>query len=100
MRLRLERFLAEELPQLAPFDERAWAGERWRGRDSTAELLADFAVQRQASIMILERLGDADWERRGFQPEPGEFDLAWWVEHWLEHDREHLAQIQSSLGDS
>ena len=97
MRLRLERMLAEEHPTLTPFDEKAWAASRWQGRDEVEELLADFRLQRQASLMILRRLGNDDWQRTGLQPEYGVFDLHWWVEHWLEHDELHIAQIAEAL---
>ena len=97
MRLRLERMLAEDHPTLTPFDEKAWAASRWQGRDEVEGLLADFRLQRQASLMILRRLGSDDWQRTGLQPEYGVFDVRWWVEHWLEHDELHIAQIAEVL---
>jgi hypothetical protein len=97
MRLRLERMTVEDHPTLASFDEEAWAASRWRGRDTRQELLADFRLQREASLMILRRLEGDDWLRRGLQPEYGAFDVHWWVEHWLEHDETHIAQIRSAL---
>ncbi len=96
-RPRLERMTVEEHPTLAPFDEEAWAASRWRGRDTRQELLADFRLQREASMMILRRLEGDDWLRRGLQPEYGAFDIHWWAEHWLEHDETHIAQITAAL---
>ena len=97
MRLRLERMLAEEHPTLTPFDEQAWAGTRWRGRDGASDLLEDFAEQRAASLQILARLDEAAWTRLGTQPEIGTFDVRHWVEHWLDHDEQHLRQIAAAL---
>ena len=96
-RLRLERMLIESEPDLAPFDEKAWAGSRYTGRDSREQLLADFRIQRQASVAILNTLGPGDWRRTGLQPEYGSFDIHWWLEHWLDHDNTHLAQISTTL---
>ncbi len=97
MRLRLARMIVEEHPTIAPFDERAWADSRWSGRDGLQELLSDFRLQREASMMVLRRLETSDWLRTGLQPEYGAFDVHWWVEHWLEHDETHAAQISSAL---
>ncbi|KKL44364.1 hypothetical protein LCGC14_2366430 [marine sediment metagenome] len=97
MRLRLERMTVEDHPTLTPFDEKAWAASRWRGRDTVDELLADFRLQREVTMMILRRLEDDDWRRTGLQPEYGAFDVHWWVEHWLEHDETNVAQITAAL---
>ncbi len=97
MRVRLTRITVEERPTLAPFDEKAWAASRWQGRDTVDELLADFRLQREASMMTLRRLEGDDGLRTGLQPEYGAFDVHWWVEHWLEHDETHIAQISSAL---
>ena len=98
MRLRLERMLVEEAPSLVPFDKGAWAKTRWSGRDDVDDLLADLRMQRAASLHILARLSDEQWLHLGTQPEIGTFDIAWWVEHWAEHDADHLNQIAISLG--
>lgn len=99
-RLRLERMLVEDNPTLTPFDERAWAASRWTGRDALPDLLSDFRAQRDASLLILRRLQRDDWRRTGIQPEYGRFDIHRWVEHWLEHDENHLAQLQTTLAGS
>ena len=100
MRSRLVRMTVEDHPTLAPFDEKAWAASRWKGRDTVDELLADFRLQREVTMMTLRRLEDDDWRRTGLQPEYGAFDVHWWVEHWLEHDETHIAQIGSALGQA
>ena len=97
MRPRLERMMVEENPTLTPFDEEAWAASRWTGRDALPDLLDDFLIQRNATLMLLRRLQPDDWRRTGFQPEIGTFDIHWWVEHWREHDDAHIAQITSAL---
>jgi len=99
MRLRLERMLVEHEPELAPFDEKAWAASRNTGRDSCDELLSDFRTQREASVAIVKTLTTDDWRRTGLQPEYGSFDIHWWLEHCLDHDNNHLTQIKTTLAD-
>lgn len=99
MRLRLERMIAEDQrPLLMPFDEAAWAANRWTGRDALSELLADFREQRAASTQILRRLQTEDWARVGYQPEMGELTVRTWTEHWVEHDQTHINQLRAGLG--
>jgi hypothetical protein len=97
MRLRLERMLVENEPDLAPFDEKAWAASRFTGRDALDELLTDFRLHREASLSILRRLDPNEWLRTGRQPEYGAFDIHWWLQHWAEHDDTHLAQVRDAL---
>lgn len=97
MRLRLERMLVEDDPQLVPFDEKAWAASRYRGRDSRDKIVADFRTQREASVAILRTLTPDQLRRTGYQPEIGHFDVHWWVEHCLDHDDNHITQIQNTL---
>ena len=97
MRLRLERMLVEDHPSLAPFDEQAWEADRWRGRERLDDLLDDFDLQRAASIAILRRVEGDVWQRSGMQAEYGTLTVRTWLDHWLEHDRMHLAQIEGSL---
>ncbi|MEX2080589.1 MAG: DinB family protein [Dehalococcoidia bacterium] len=97
-RSRLERMLAEDHPQLVPFDEGAWAASRNRSRDRKEEILGDFALQRQAAINRLRSMSEADWARKGTQPEYGTWTVAGFVEHWLGHDETHIAQLEGALG--
>ncbi len=96
-RVRLVRMTTEEEPSLAPFDEQRWESTRHHHREAVDELLADFRLQREASLMILRSLEADDWQRLGYQPEIGRFDVHRWVEHWLDHDEMHVAQIRAAL---
>ena len=97
MRLRLERIVKEERPDLVPHDEKQWYASRNTTRDARDELLADFETQRAASLGIARLLRLADWQRAGFQPEYGEFTAETWLTHWAEHDTVHLNQIEQTL---
>lgn len=120
-RMRVERMLSENEPVFARFPPEAWLEQRQTARDSMRELLQDFALQRKASVNLLERLNEDEQQRKGYHPdkglagsswiirsgpapEPGgepsgvsEFTIASWVAYWNAHDREHLAQIDRTL---
>lgn len=97
MRTRMERMVKEDRPHLAPHDEKRWYAMRNTRRDALSELLADFAVQRAASLGRLKLLRPADWRRPGYQPEYGEFTAEEWLANWVAHDTTHLAQIAHNL---
>jgi hypothetical protein len=97
MRTRLERIVKEDQPHLAPHDEQKWYAGRNTARDGRDELLADFALQRAASLGILRMLRESDWARQGFQPEYGHFTAEGWLAHWAAHDQTHLRQIEANL---
>ena len=97
MRTRMERMIKEEFPMLAPHDEKHWYANRNTSRDASQELLDDFAVQRAASLGMLKMLRPSDWERRGVQPEYGQFSAEEWLGHWIEHDVVHINQIEATI---
>jgi hypothetical protein len=97
MRLRLERIVKEDNPQLTPHDEQRWYTTRNTTRDALAELLVDFAVQRAASLGIIGMLRESDWKREGVQPEYGRFTADGQLAMWAEHDTTHLRQIEATL---
>jgi hypothetical protein len=97
MRTRMERIIKENVPLLAPHDERRWYATRNTTRDQLAELLSDFAIQRAASLGMLHMLRESDWERQGRQPEYGDFTAQEWLGHWVEHDTTHIEQISRTL---
>jgi hypothetical protein len=97
MRLRMERIIKEANPHLTPHDERAWYASRNTTRDQLSELLADFGLQRAASLSMLKMLRESDWARPGYQPEYGSFTAEGWLSNWAEHDTVHLRQIESAL---
>jgi hypothetical protein len=100
MRMRCERMLSEDGPVFPDFDEKAWAASRNRSRDAKETLLGDFALQRQASLNILANLRAGDDVRPGRHAEYGGFTVRSWVEHWVEHDRAHVEQVERALGQT
>lgn len=100
MRPALERALAEELPLVRFIDGADWEPGRNRTRERREALLADFALQRQASISILRMLREEDWEREMQTTDGRQFTIGQLVDGWLEHDAAHVAQIEGLVGET
>jgi hypothetical protein len=100
MRVALERALAEESPEVRFIDGGDWVGGRNTTRDRKDWLLADFALQRQASISILRMLRPDDWERTMTGSDGRTFSVSQLLDGWLRHDAEHVAQLESVLGET
>jgi len=99
-RLRYERMLAEEAPVFADFDEDAWVANRNRTRDRKDWLLADFALQRQATVGMLRAIRPEEWKRTGSHPYRGVFTVSTWLDACLDHDAQHIAQVERLLGET
>lgn len=100
MRVVLERALAEDSPLVTFIEGQDWEPLRNRTRDRKEWLLADFALQRQATLGILRMLRPADWDRRARRADGNEFTLRQFVGAWANHDAEHLAQLEAALGET
>jgi hypothetical protein len=100
MRVCLERALAEEDPQVLLVDGADWVGNRNRGRDRKELIAADFALQRQASAAILRSLRGEDWERPMHHAQYGHFTISQFLDSWLQHDAEHIAELEKLLGET
>ena len=100
MRVCVERALAEEDPEVLLVDGADWVGTRNHGRDRKDLIAADFALQRQASAAILRSLRDEEWERPMHHAQYGRFTISRFLDSWLQHDAEHLAQLESLLGET
>lgn len=100
LRLGLERLLAEEEPRLRRFDTETWETSRNLDRDRKDVLLTDFALQRKASVALIESLRPADWTRHGLLDDGRRVTVAEWVESWAHHDDAHLAQLEGLLGET
>jgi len=94
----LARILAEEEPQLAAFDQAAWAARRWRLRERKEQLLGDFALQRQALLNVAAQLEGGHWRRQGRLPGGRRVSLWEWLEAVAAHDAEHFSQLEGLLG--
>ena len=92
--VRVRRILAEDLPELAPFDGAAVARDRDYLRQSAADAVRDFGTARRAVIALLAPLGAAELARAAL------FDgkrimLCDVIAMMCDHDRGHRAEIDA-----
>ena len=99
-RLGLERLLAEPPPALYFLPPDQWERERVRERDGKSVLLSDFALQRQASLNLLDAMRESDWARTGAAPGGRPIVASAFVQVWAGHDAAHLSQIETLLGET
>lgn len=100
MRVALERALAEDTPEVRFIDGADWEPARNRTRERREWLLADFALQRQASVSILRAMRPEDWQR-GMRTQDGrELSVHQLVDAWIRHDGEHIGQMEGLIGET
>jgi hypothetical protein len=90
-RRRLDRFLAEERPELEP-DDAQMSLELYRSADA-ADSLEQFKKQRQANVEFLRGLAPEVGERVAMHKEAGSITLGHMVHEWALHDLGHVRQI-------
>jgi hypothetical protein len=99
MRPALARMLAEDEPALHFIEGGDWEPRRNRERDRKETLLADFALQRQATLNQFDCLREADWQRKGISGGTP-FTVGDFLSSWVHHDAEHIAQLEAALGET
>lgn len=90
-RMRIDRFLAEELPEFEPDDAQMWL-DLYRNADP-ADDLDHFEDQRATNVEFLRGLPAAAGERRARHQEAGEISLSQMLHEWTLHDLGHVRQI-------
>lgn len=100
MRVALERMLAESQPAVLFIDGADWEPGRNRSRERKELILADFALQRQATLGILNALRPEDWDRTATTGGRQPFTVRQLVQQWAAHDREHFAELERLLGET
>jgi hypothetical protein len=93
--IRLRRLVAEESPLLVNYDEELYARRLHYDRPIASSLAVLQAV-RSASLELLESLSAHEWNRAGTHSESGAYSVETWLRIYLNHPREHAAQIRSA----
>jgi hypothetical protein len=89
--------LAEQDPELAPFDQEALAEERrYLDLDLEGELARLLQLRRE-HLAVLDGLDGAGWQRTGRHGEHGEMSLELNESHVAAEEVDHLAQIARLL---
>jgi hypothetical protein len=95
--VRIARLLTEDEPALPDFDGTRLARERRYKALSIDEGIAAFREARAANVAALQRVSDAEWERRGTQDGVGPIGLCDVPAMMAQHDAAHRAEIDAWL---
>ncbi|HSR25726.1 MAG TPA: DinB family protein [Candidatus Eisenbacteria bacterium] len=95
--VRVRVVLSLDRPQLPAYGQEEFT-DRFCLVETPAEAVERFAVNRRATLRVLEALEPADWERVGVHPHRGEESLRRTVEALARHDRAHLQQLREAAG--
>jgi len=96
---RVRRLLAEDDPYLPDFDGERAAREREYLKLDVAAALAAFAVAREETLRLFQRISGDQWARRGRQEGIGPVTLGEMPRRILDHDLAHLNEIADLLAD-
>ena len=97
---RIRRLIAEpEGTIIQGYDENAWGDSAVLGY---ATLPIDFSVKvfsavRASSLIMIERLTDADLNKSGLHSESGPFSIEKWCRYYTAHPTDHIGQIEKAL---
>ena len=97
---RIRRLIAEpEGTAIQGYDENAWAASAVLGYST---LPIDFSVKvfgavRASSLIMIERLTDADLSKSGLHSESGPFSIEKWCRIYTKHPLDHIGQIEKAL---
>jgi uncharacterized damage-inducible protein DinB len=87
---RMKRVIAEDGPTLLAYDESAWAARLDYHQQDVSDAVALLEISRRSMSRVLERLGDADFERHGIHNVAGRQTLADLVAMAVNHFEHHL----------
>jgi hypothetical protein len=90
-RLRVDRFLGEEMPELEPDDAQFWL-DLYRDADPE-DAFDHFEDQRETNLELLRGLPAGASERKARHKEAGEITLSHLLHEWALHDLGHVRQV-------
>jgi DinB superfamily len=90
---RVRRMMAEDDPELEPFDQEALAEQRHYLELDLQEELARLEELRRQHLAELEALDGSGWARTGRHGEHGELSVELYETHVAAEEVDHLAQI-------
>jgi hypothetical protein len=90
-RSRVDRFLAEEMPEFEPDDAQMHL-DVYKSADPEEDF-AHFEDQRETNVELLRSLPAAAGNRKALHREAGEITLAQMLHEWALHDIGHVRQV-------
>jgi uncharacterized damage-inducible protein DinB len=94
---RIRKIAAEPGSTIVAWDQERFAEAGHYRRAAAPEALRTFTELRRSNLAYLGRLRPAQRWLRGRHPEYGNLSIAQILDHWAEHDLNHLEQIGNAL---
>lgn len=96
---RLRRLIAEPGTTIQGYDEGKWAANPTLGYSETdvANSIAVFTAVRNSSHGLILRLTEKELDNSGTHSESGEYSIRTWLETYINHPKDHAAQIKEQL---
>ena len=95
---RLRMIVAHDQPDLAGYDQDAWAARLRYSEVEIGNALQEFEVIRRANLRILEALSPEEWARSAVHSERGAERLDFMAKLYAGHDIVHVRQLERVLG--
>ncbi len=94
---RVRWILAEDQPDIVPYDQDRWVDGLRHGEDEPEDLLALFVALRTANLRLWATRKPEEFDRVGIHRERGPESYELTVRLLAGHDRFHIAQIERTL---
>jgi DinB family protein len=94
---RIRKLAAEPGGVIVAWDQEKWTGGLRHQRGDARTLLDAYAALRAANVEQARRFTPGQRAAAGRHPEYGRLRVSEMLEHWAEHDLNHLAQIRAAL---
>ena len=91
---RLRNVLAADEPEIAAYDQDAWAERLGYHDASLGDVLDELEMLRRRKLRLIGRLREEEWERAGQHTERGRESVREMVRLLAAHDLAHLQQIE------
>lgn len=92
--IRLRRLLVEDNPAIQGYDEALFATRLDYNSRDIAPAMDAFRAARATTVQLLERMTEADWQRKGTHSESGEYGTEIWLKSYAAHAHDHADQIR------
>lgn len=95
--VRIGQVLTLDDPVIQAYDQDAWVTRFGSFDGDVSSWVALHSMLRRRLCAVLLSLSEAEWERGGRHEERGAETVRGIVDHLVEHDREHLAQLAAAV---
>ncbi len=92
--VRLRRLIAEDRPVLPGYDEMEFSRRLHYPERPIGPSVAAMRAARAATLSILERLTEDEWERTGTHTEQGAYSVEAWLRDYAPHPHDHADQAR------